>query len=504
MTRNSPELAARTREIALELTSWPSVTGTADEAIFSQRLVTYLQCQDFREVWKTDIVGDALGRSNVFVLKRGKSSRCIVLAGHFDTVPISDYGDLEGLALNAVVLREALIAKLEKTGESALALADLKSGDFLPGRGLLDMKSGVAAGLAALEHYDGECTLLLAATPDEEDRSAGMRAAAPEISRIAREYKLDVALVINLDAISDQGDGATGRVAAMGSIGKQLVTAFVVGKEAHACYPQDGANSAYIAAELLTEFEMAPELAEVSGDEVAAPPTALYTKDLKAGYNVTTPAQTFVYWNTLQHRRSGAEVLAISMALAKRAVVRAEAKLKRNIPVMDFAELKVRIPQNKFVAKAAELGLRTDLDLPERAKLLTQYVWSLSGLAGPAVVIGFGSIPYPAVSLKDAKLSRVISEAVKAHGLGTVGYFPGISDMSFVGEASGDFAAVAENTPIWGSSFTLAEPAGYPCINIGPWGRDYHHWLERLHAPYAFETLPKVLLSVIEAVFKAG
>ena len=504
MTRNSPELGARTREIALEITSWPSVTGTPEEALFSLRLVNYLQHLGFPEAWKTAIAGDALGRSNVFVLKRGRSSRCIVLAGHFDTVPTTDYGDLEGLALNAVVLREAMIARLEQTGENALALADLKSGDFLPGRGLLDMKSGLAAGLAALEHYDGGCSLLLVATPDEEDRSAGMRAAAPEIARIAAELRLQVDLVINLDAISDQGDGSRGRVAAMGSIGKQLLTAFVVGREAHACYPRDGANSAYIAAELLTEFELAPELAEQSGDEHAAPPTALYAKDLKAGYNVTTPAQTFVYWNTLQHKRSGAEVLAISLALARRAMTRAGARLKCGIPVMDFADLKLRVPQAKFIAKAAELALRTELDLPERAKLLTQHVWSLSGLSGPAVVIGFGSIPYPAVSVRDGELSRVIAETVAAHGLTTVKYFPGISDMSFVGEAAGDFAGVAENLPVWGTSFTLAEPAGYPCINIGPWGRDYHHWLERLHAPYAFETLPKVLLAVIEAVFKAG
>ena len=52
---------------------------------------------------------------------------------------------------------------------------------------------------------------------------------------------------------------------ALGSIGKQLLTAFVAGKEAHACYPQDGVNAAYLGAELLTEFELAPELAEVSG-----------------------------------------------------------------------------------------------------------------------------------------------------------------------------------------------------------------------------------------------
>jgi len=50
----------------------------------------------------------------------------------------------------------------------------------------------------------------------------------------------------------------------------------------------------------------------------------------------------------------------------------------------------------------------------------------------------------------------------------------------------------------------MPAPGGWPCINIGPWGRDYHTWLERLHAPYAFETLPRVLLSVIEAVAKLG
>ena len=62
--------------------------------------------------------------------------------------------------------------------------------------------------------------------------------------------------------------------------------------------PQDGANAAYLAAELVTEFELAPELAETSGHEIAAPPTALHAKDLKSGYNVTTPAQA---WALLEH-----------------------------------------------------------------------------------------------------------------------------------------------------------------------------------------------------------
>ena len=254
----------------------------------------------------------------------------------------------------------------------------------------------------------------------------------------------------------------------------------------------------------MTEFELAAELEEATGAEIAAPPTALHARDLKSGYNVTTPAQSFIYWNTLQHRRSAGEVLEISLALARRAVARAELKTKRQIPVMGFAELAARVKSESIAPFAQEMAQCTDLDFPERSKLLTQQVWQLAGLSGPAVVMGFGSIPYPAVTLKDEKLRKVIADTVEPLGLGVVEYFAGISDMSFVGEATGDFSVVAANTPIWGTSFTLSEPAGYPCINIGPWGRDYHHWLERLSAPYAFETLPKVLLAVIEAVFKTG
>jgi arginine utilization protein RocB len=153
-----------------------------------------------------------------------------------------------------------------------------------------------------------------------------------------------------------------------------------------------------------------------------------------------------------------------------------------------------------IMAKAAEIALLSEADFPARSKLLTEYLWAQSGLAGPCVVLGFGSIPYPAVSLSDARLDKVISETLTQFNIGTLKYFAGISDMSFFGETSGDLSIVAANTPIWGSSFVTPEPAGYPCINLGPWGRDYHTWLERLHAPYAFEVLPLALLAVFDAV----
>ena len=478
--------AIRARELALLFTSWPSVTGSQEEAQFPHRLADVLT--GFDTVWVAPIPDDEARRSNVFALKRGSSKRTIVLTGHFDVVAIDDYGALQDLAFQPEKLLAASLEKLKSNGENPLALADFESGDYLPGRGLLDMKAGLAAGLAAIEAYTGDATLLFLAVSDEEEKSAGARAAVPQLKAAAQQHDLDIVLVMNLDAISDQGDGARGRVVTYGSIGKQLLLAFAIGKQAHAGYPQDGVNAAYLIAELVRELELSPLLSEATGVEVAAPPATLYAKDLKQGYNVTTPAMAAAYWNTMQHRRSGAEVLDIAMKLAAKAVARAEARTGHKIALRRFSDLAAP-------ASAAGTG-----PLPDQS--IEALVKSSGGVTTPTVILGFGSIPYPAVLLRDAALRQTISNAVRPFGLGEVNYFVGISDMSFFGEASGDLSVVAANTPIWGTGFVMPEPGGYPCVNIGPWGRDYHTWLERLHAPYAFETLPRVLLAVIDAVAK--
>jgi arginine utilization protein RocB len=482
------ELAARARELAYLLTSWPSVTGSKGEAALPHLLVERLD--HFDKAWVAAIPDDPFGRSNIFALKRGRSRRTIVLTGHFDTVSIDDYGALAELALDPERLAPALLKTLE---QGSLAHVDLESDAFIPGRGLLDMKAGLAAGLAAMENYTGEATLLFLGVADEEERSAGARAAVPQLKAFTEEQSLEIALIINLDSISDQGDGSKGRVVTYGSIGKQLLCAHVVGKAAHAGYPQDGVNAAYVMAELVRAIELAPELSETSGEEVAARPATLFAKDGKQGYNVTTPASAFVYWNTMQHRRSGAEFLDIAMALVAKAVAEAEIKTGQKIALHRAAD---------FVMP--EVKADPALSLPEQSRLAFEQLVRDNAIQSPSVILGFGSIPYPAVLLKDQVLRSTISKAVKPFGLADVNYFAGISDMSFYGEAAGDLSDVAANTPIWGKGFVMPEPGGWPAINIGPWGRDYHTPLERLHAPYAFETLPRVLLAVIDAVAKLG
>lgn len=227
-----PPDPARAEYWARTMTALPSVSGSADEAAFADRLVALLRAAPAfagrpDAVWTMPVPGGRHPRSCVAALARGRGRRTVVLTGHFDTVPTEDYGDLQPLALDPDALAAGLAARLARGVHSpaeARARDDLATGDYMPGRGLLDMKGGLAAGLAAIEAFianpEADGNLLFLAVPDEEVNSAGARAAAPLLARAAADRGLDLVAAINLDAIADDGDGTAGRAIALGTIGK--------------------------------------------------------------------------------------------------------------------------------------------------------------------------------------------------------------------------------------------------------------------------------------------
>jgi len=526
--------AARTKNLSLTMTRWPSVTGSPDEADFSGRLHALLAETPYfqrhpGQLFTVDSHGEPLTRS-VVALVRGTGRKTVVLAGHFDTVSIANYGTLAPLACDPEPLTRALLEELRgrpRNGAEEKALRDFESGDFIAGRGLLDMKSGLAAGIAAMERFAGldapDGNILFVATPDEENRSRGMRSLRDALPGIARRFDLDIVAGINLDASSCERDGEEGRAVYLGSIGKFAPFAFVIGRPTHAGYPFNGTSAHRIGAEIVRAMDTVPELSDEAFGERSPPPVCLEARDIRDGYDVTTPDRVWLSFNWLTHRRSARDMLAEFRAIvagalqaaletqdAHQARYRGRAAAKTEGLVLTYADLIARLTARGGAAALARLdaldrSLSGSTDPLKVSREIVSAAATEAGIEGPAVIVGFGSLHYPLVHLErsdaggmKARLRRVMDAAAERHGTSIKfkQIFAGISDMSFFGHRpdAGETGLIAANTP--SAAFTDDAPEGllsFPTVNIGPWGRDYHQKWERVHAPYTFGVLPDLV-----------
>ncbi|HCW72630.1 MAG TPA: peptidase M20, partial [Clostridiaceae bacterium] len=112
--------------------------------------------------------------------RKDGNDKAVVLIGHIDTVGTSDYGALEEYATEPLTL----MRKLSELNLPANVREDLSSGNYLFGRGALDMKSGVSVIINLLEtaskdpdSFSGN--LVAAFVTDEEGNSKGMLSCVP-------------------------------------------------------------------------------------------------------------------------------------------------------------------------------------------------------------------------------------------------------------------------------------------------------------------------------------
>ncbi len=533
-------------DLTLQLVRAPSVTNTPGEQRFADHLHAVLAAHPYfqaqpTQVWTERAGDDPQQRRNVWALVRGNKRATVVLAGHYDVVNVDTYGALAPWAYDPPQLMPRLIAELERgpaNDQDRLALQDLRSGEYLPGRGALDMKSGLAVGIAVLQRFatlhERAGNLLFLATPDEEDTSEGMRAAAAQLAQVAREHDLDLVAAINLDAIADRGDGHDGQAICLGSAGKLLPSVYVVGRPTHAAYPFDGINANRLAAEVTRRLDGNVELCDYAEGEWTPPPANLKQADNKQVYDVTTPDAAWCTYNMLCYRRGPAAVLRLVHAEVQTAlrdvVAQHQAHAQRYAAmtgqaitaigeplVLTFAQLRKHALRHggtdaaEAVARITEqLAADPTIDVPEWSRRVTDLLWHWSGLAGPAAVIGFASLYYPRVLLNHHAPAPARLRAIAEHEAAAVAqasgmsirlrpFFPAISDMSFLGGADtpADLEAMTLNTPPWGTRvrfpYEAAQALNLPTINVGPWGRDYHQRTERVNMPYSFAVLPELV-----------
>jgi len=472
---------------------------------------------------------------------KGNSSRTVILMGHMDTVGIDDFTHLQGQAC----FPENLMESLKREALPASAEEHLHSGDWLFGRGVLDMKSGVASHLYLLNYYSAhpeelDGNLVFLSECDEEDSSHGVLSALKTLKRWKKEHGFDYVAAINADFVSPRYEGDENRYIYKGTVGKLLPSFFITGAETHVGSAFEGMDPNFLAAELTRQINYNPELSNEALGETTVPPVSLKQTDLKPSYTVQTALSAYVYYNFFIHSWSPKDVLEKLKAQAFTAFTNALISFDERYQqyctisgepyvqhtwkprVYTFEEMEQELllehgerftdHMNSF---KSQLVKNTELDTRMFAARVVEEAWKWMKDKSPAMILFYSSLYSPRIELtgktaEELSLIQALDEAVEkiqpeyAYPIVTRNFFPYISDMSFVALSDDEdgITAVSSNSPGWGTKhyveFQDIRDINVPVINIGPYGLDAHKRLERMEMTYSLEIVPNLTNLVIQ------
>ena len=541
---------AEVESLTRQMVAIPSVVNSPGEAEIVSWIYDRLAVQPYYKEHPENLrliptVNDNVPRSNLIALVKSGTGKTdtVIMMGHIDTVGVEEFGELRDLAYSP----ERLEKVLRTEGLSEEVQQDLTSGEWMFGRGSVDMKSGVAAQMAVFTRFAAnprelEGNLLLLVTPDEEDMSHGILSALPQLAALAAEEGLNYVAVLNSDYTCARYPGDTGAYVYLGTAGKLLPSFYIIGKETHAGDCFAGLDPNLIAAELTRLIDFNPELCDISFGEVSVPPVSLKQSDLKEVYDVRTPLAAYTYYNFFTHQHTPEDVLQLMIEKGKQTVDNVleylntayaryctlshlpTGKLPWQIEVFSYqdffrqiAEIRGKPFLEAMETKAAELLIDPSLDLRKFSVKMIEAVWQWSQRKAPAIITYFSSAYSPRVALDPAakniqRLMKSLEDATqKVQGttkkaIAIRNYYPYISDMSYIGSC--DLAGIdclTANMPAYGSKYLidpeLLSQLNVPVVNIGPFGADAHKVTERVYKPYSFETLPLLLEATIHRLW---
>jgi len=528
---DSPE---KLKALLCEIVSWESRTLTIGENEFAYKLKNILQTlsyfQDNPQFIELHDAG--LGRNAVTALyKHPTATETVVLISHFDTVHTEEYGELEPFAFYPEELTKKLMEPKYKKDLPEAARIDLESGNYLFGRGTMDMKMGLALHMQLIEKASIEqwpINLILTAVPDEEVNSAGMRAAVVELVRLREQYGLSYKLFLNSEPSFSQGPADINEYIYSGTIGKIMPAALFYGKETHVGEPLKGMTANFIASYMTQHMEWNPIFRETDLGESTPLPVSLQLKDLKMEYSTQTPYRAAALYNVFLLKRTASEVMEIFEQVALEAMMACNQSYKQMCEREKVQGVgKVKVLRYEALLEHAIHKLGTEEVASIKRQVLENSVWDDREKSirivdqlmircqelTPATVLLYAPPYYPAINSSDHPLVIQLIELMKKTAktfdieVEQIHYFNGICDLSYVNysDASNGWTAFERNTPVYGDTYSIPFDAMSalqgPVLNVGPFGKDAHQKTERLHVDSAFKEMPVMLDTLIKSLF---
>lgn len=510
------EKEQRVLDILKEMIAIDSETNTAKEVDMEKYLQKKLSSMgDMVKVSLMRVPNDPAGRSVVCGFIPGRKKDTVIFLNHHDVVGTEAYGILRDDAFSP----DRLLQELIQFEKDESVLSDLKSGEWMVGRGSCDMKGGAAAQLAVFEEYaaqgGGETGLLFVSLPDEESYSTGMRTAVPVLKELRDTYGLIYRVLIN----SEPNEKENGKIVAFtGSVGKLLPVVIVQGKSVHVGNYQQGINPLGVLSRIVAETEGDASLADTCGDEMTPPPAWIFQRDRKDKYDVSLPHRAAACANFMTYTKTPEDVMYLLRNVAQKAVADALSHTGPGLSmeVMTSAELLKRAEDypgfDVFYENAKNNSFirfqKGETSYAQETIRLIEAVLDFTGMNQPMVIITFAPPYYPAADsliLHDGRyggLRQVIGEMTDIR---YDHYFNGVSDCSYCCvDPNLDESLLEHNLPLWGKSygfdFSAMEEMQIPFLLLGPWGKDLHERTERVNIDSVSSRLPNVLRKVISYV----
>lgn len=522
----------------IEFCKIKSVVGSPDgenqaaEFLFSKISQLDYFKKNPNNIWLDKLEDDLLNRNNfcAFIEATNKTKKTIVLIGHIDVVNTDVCGQLSELAFNP----EEYTSKLKTLNLPEHIMSDLNSGNWLFGRGVSDMKSGLTVLSAIFSELSNnvdniDCNYLLLGLADEENNGFGIHQAIKMMEKMKIEKDIDFICCIDSEPTITGEEKDIPRVY-LGTIGCATPFALFIGKESHVGEYFEGVNSSLMASHFNTLVEGDYNTSDEWNGVRYAPLTCLKIQELRNGYSVTLPERSIACYNMLMIKRKATDILNYFKEKAEIAIKNTINQIKSNrnhlynsgattLPeinydyeVIDYSELltiveKVTGRKHEDISNEILADLDSSLDSQDRGIYLINKLVDLSGITGIKVVVGFLS-PYCQSRVnygksvgeiavrKSVDLLKKWYETTYNKPFAVSEIYEGISDMSELGFQETDMELNAIESNLVGyktdikTPFKSMQALDVPVINIGPIGRDAHKMTERVYLPYTFNELP--------------
>ncbi len=545
------DLSNRIKEITLELVGQQSIVETTDEVNVSNKVYEIMSEMDYykenpKNLYTIPVKNDPWGRKVVIAILNGKklSKKTVVFIGHTDTVGISDYGKLAPLATKP----DELIKELKKISSLRDEVKeDIESGKYLLGRGIFDMKSGVANVMAIMEYISNdlenfEGNIIFAAVCDEEGNSKGMLSFVPELIRLKREFGYEYKAMLDPDYIAPAYPGDNSVYQYIGTVGKLMPTFYVVGKETHVGESFSGLDPNQIAAEITRRVNLNPEFSDVVDGEVTLPPITLKQRDLKPEYSVQIASKAILFFNYATHSSTPAQVMEKMIQAGSECFQNVIDTLNerygkfcnmvgRKYEALPWVERTISFDQ-LYAAVKAEVGSSLEqmvknyaleisadgkYDLRDKAMKIVEYVHSLWSDKNPVLIVYLTPPYYPHIYVEGKRPEEKLLLDAVSHAVNTVEtdyklvqklFLPCISDLSYAAAPKEEEAidALKTNMPGFGIIYDLPleemQELDLPVADIGCYGKDAHQFTERVETGYSFEILPKILYETTKYILE--